>query len=520
MSVNIAGAPFQNPVPDNNLLLLGTDGDIALVLNSAGLAADTALASVLLGTTAGSRQAIAANSLIQSNITANGDWGVYVNNGGVSLEAILVDASTKNIHLGYGGFNLVLSGGTTAPTLNAHAADTVSIAAVDIGAGDRRLAIQTEMVYGGPIFMGAGTIWLRRFYDGTTSAPWYEVSRAGGTYASPTALGAGVNIGELTFSVYDGVQGKDASWPVAAEIRAVSLEAASGTRSSASLNFMTTATGSWNTQLIRQIISDNTVTFQANPSGSELVQFDSYGASAGAFRLRQAIGTLAAPTALQSGQALPQIRWDGYGTAFAVAAAIQPTTTEIWSATAHGAKMVFYVVNNTTVAAYNSVTIDQDGNLLLLGPATTPVLGAATADTVRLAAVDIAAGDRRLAIQSELGSPIYIGNNILNFVAAATISTGATTLTLSPATNIVITEAKNIVLGTTTGTQIGTAANQKLGLWGAAPVIQAAITAAAPAGGTGAAAGAWDTAANRDIAITTINAMRTALINAGIMAAA
>lgn len=40
-------------------------------------------------------------------------------------------------------------------------------------------------------------------------------------------------------------------------------------------------------------------------------------------------------------------------------------------------------------------------------------------------------------------------------------------------------------------------------------VIAAAIPAAAPAGGVGAAAGGWDTAVNRDAAITTINGLRT-----------
>lgn len=35
---------------------------------------------------------------------------------------------------------------------------------------------------------------------------------------------------------------------------------------------------------------------------------------------------------------------------------------------------------------------------------------------------------------------------------------------------------------------------------------------AAPAGGTGDAAGAWDTAANRDLAIATINATRTRVL--------
>lgn len=43
----------------------------------------------------------------------------------------------------------------------------------------------------------------------------------------------------------------------------------------------------------------------------------------------------------------------------------------------------------------------------------------------------------------------------------------------------------------------------------AATTVAAAIPAAAPAGGTGAAAGGWDTAANRDLAITTINDLRT-----------
>lgn len=38
-----------------------------------------------------------------------------------------------------------------------------------------------------------------------------------------------------------------------------------------------------------------------------------------------------------------------------------------------------------------------------------------------------------------------------------------------------------------------------------------AIPAAAPAGGTGAAAGGWDTAVNRDAAIATINGLRTAV---------
>lgn len=79
----------------------------------------------------------------------------------------------------------------------------------------------------------------------------------------------------------------------------------------------------------------------------------------------------------------------------------------------------------------------------------------------------------------------------------------------------------NFILGTTTGTKIGTATNQKIGVWGATPIIQgtafnqtayttathtvANVTATnPPAGGTGATAGAYDTAAHRDAMITSL----------------
>lgn len=47
----------------------------------------------------------------------------------------------------------------------------------------------------------------------------------------------------------------------------------------------------------------------------------------------------------------------------------------------------------------------------------------------------------------------------------------------------------------------------------------ATFAVAAPAGGVGAAAGAYDTAVNRDLHIALSNAMRTILINAGLMKA-
>lgn len=66
---------------------------------------------------------------------------------------------------------------------------------------------------------------------------------------------------------------------------------------------------------------------------------------------------------------------------------------------------------------------------------------------------------------------------------------------------------KNIL---TTGAAVAsvTAADSAAAAAATATTIAAAIPAAAPAGGTGATAGAWDTAANRDAAITTINDLR------------
>jgi len=53
------------------------------------------------------------------------------------------------------------------------------------------------------------------------------------------------------------------------------------------------------------------------------------------------------------------------------------------------------------------------------------------------------------------------------------------------------------------------AANSAAAAAATATSIAAAVPAAAPAGGVGLAAGAWDTAANRDLAIATINGLRT-----------
>jgi hypothetical protein len=69
------------------------------------------------------------------------------------------------------------------------------------------------------------------------------------------------------------------------------------------------------------------------------------------------------------------------------------------------------------------------------------------------------------------------------------------------------------------GTVLGQSATDKVGFFGKAPVAQrsGSAQAAAPAGGTGATAGAYDTAVNRDAMIALVNEMRLVLVNHGLM---
>lgn len=85
---------------DNVILALGTDADIALVERSTVLNANTALTGVVVGTPV--TPAVAANSLIVGNVTADGDMLFVCQTGGNSHAFQWYDASAK-IHRLYAG---------------------------------------------------------------------------------------------------------------------------------------------------------------------------------------------------------------------------------------------------------------------------------------------------------------------------------------------------------------------------------------------------------------------------------
>jgi hypothetical protein len=209
-------------------------------------------------------------------------------------------------------------------------------------------------------------------------------------------------------------------------------------------------------------------------------------------------------------------------------------TTRNASTTAHGLMMKY--PNNTTdflradgtfvaptaAAAWGSITgtlstqTDLNTALGLKAPLASPTFTGTVAGVTK-AMVGLTNADDT----TDAGKPVSTAQQTaLNLKAnlAAPSFTGNVTIS-----------ANNIITDTTTGMQIGTGATQKLGFYGVAPAVRptaltqtystassthSAVTQlAAPAGGTGIAAGGWSSAANRDLAITSINAARTDIAN-------
>ena len=121
------------------------------------------------------------------------------------------------------------------------------------------------------------------------------------------------------------------------------------------------------------------------------------------------------------------------------------------------------------------------------------------------------------------GSLTYFPGNAAGTISSGGVydTTGGAMVLLSGASITFL--AGNIITDTTTGTQIGTASTQKLSFYGATPIVRpsaytqtysttsktvANMTASnPPSGGTGTAAGGYDTSTNRNLMITSLTAV-------------
>ena len=145
-----------------------------------------------------------------------------------------------------------------------------------------------------------------------------------------------------------------------------------------------------------------------------------------------------------------------------------------------------------------------DYNLMLCGPSDSPDLNIPHIDSVYLAPVDHAAGDRRLFIRSEIGSPISIGNDRLNFGAATgLLSIGGTDAISLTSTKTTLKGSFDLAIGETTA--------QKIGFYGVTPIAQRSGAAQAAVGSTAAVNSApWGYAsqAQADAIVTLVNELR------------
>lgn len=222
-------------------------------------------------------------------------------------------------------------------------------------------------------------------------------------------------------------------------------------------------------------------------------------------------------------------------------------------------------VDNTSDAGKPVSTAQQTALNLkanLAGPTFTGTVGGITKAMVGLTSVDdtsdaskpvSTAQQTALNLKADLASPTFSGTPSLptgttgiTQSAADNTTKLATTAFVTTADNLkapiasptftgtvtvpglTISDATNITISATTGTIIGQSGS-KIGFYGITPAVRptaltqtyatasathAAVTQlAAPAGGVGVAAGGWSTAANRDLAITSINAARTDIAN-------
>ncbi len=114
---------------------------------------------------------------------------------------------------------------------------------------------------------------------------------------------------------------------------------------------------------------------------------------------------------------------------------------------------------------------------------------------------------------TSLGNYTMVGN--FSQTGTGTFGTGTGVFTHNGA--ITIADAKDITVNTSTGTKFGTAVGQKMGFWNATPVIQQAganqVAMAAYATG----AFGLDSNAHMQAMYDLVAAMRTALVNTGII---
>ena len=161
----------STPVEDNVLLSLGAGGDAVMLNRSTALSADTELSNVIVGTS--DHPGVAANSLIISNITTDGDIMFAVSDGGNSKGLLLIDGSE----------GLIVPHGSIVPS----ATNTIDLGTSSLEFKDAFFdGTVTADAFAGPL---TGNV--------TGNASGTAATVTGGTQASITTVANVVEVGAL-----------------------------------------------------------------------------------------------------------------------------------------------------------------------------------------------------------------------------------------------------------------------------------------------------------------------------------
>ena len=221
-------------------------------------------------------------------------------------------------------------------------------------------------------------------YDNTPNAAATKYRKARGTLASPSAVQNGDAIGAVVSNAWDG-----SAWDTNASIKSVVDGTVSSGIVPTDLQFLDmNASGSLNTNMVilangnvgigTTAPTTNLMIYNSGSSGvaetigdggASSVRSTAYqNATQGAFvELRHGRGSLASPSATQSGDFLGRLAFEGYtgssSLGFENGARIESDAEDNWSSTANGSNLGFYTVADGTTTQSERMLITGAGNV-------------------------------------------------------------------------------------------------------------------------------------------------------------
>jgi hypothetical protein len=133
-------------VLDDTLFTLGNDNDAAITLVSAANSADAEVTNLIEGTS--DHQGTAANSLVLSNVTNDGDIQMLVSDNGDSKEFLLANGDTADLQLGHGMATATVKTASGVLTLDSGAAINIEPASGSAILLDGTISIDAGVVTG------------------------------------------------------------------------------------------------------------------------------------------------------------------------------------------------------------------------------------------------------------------------------------------------------------------------------------------------------------------------------------